>query len=173
MPGPGGIGEDRPRYDIRVGQLAVHTGAVTAPGAPSSLTIDRATTISPTRKALRLSWTPPATTTAIHHYEIHRGPSGALIHLGATPNTVYYLAQLDKNQDTTTTTVTVTAVGADAPTAAVPRPPSPGEIAGPGARTQSAWAPRAAGPVPSCCASRGPNGATHNTVWPVEGSART
>ncbi len=32
-------------YDIRVGQLAVHTGAVTAPGAPSSLTIDRATTI--------------------------------------------------------------------------------------------------------------------------------
>ncbi|UNO38571.1 hypothetical protein [Streptomyces sp. MST-110588] len=99
-------------YDIRVGQLAVHTGDFTTPPAPAALKVDRATTLTKTRKALRLSWTPPATTDAIHHYEIHRGPGGSLTHLGATPGTVYYLAGLDRNNETTTT-LTVTSVGPD------------------------------------------------------------
>lgn len=99
-------------YDVRVGQLAVHTGDFTAPPAPAHLTIDRITTLTDTRKALRLSWTAPASADAVHHYALHRGTGSTLTHLGGTPNTVYYLAQLDQNNDTSTT-LTVTSVGPD------------------------------------------------------------
>ncbi|EPD91919.1 hypothetical protein HMPREF1486_04878 [Streptomyces sp. HPH0547] len=98
-------------YDVRVGQLALHTEAFTAPAAPTALTVDHATALSPTSKALRLSWTPPTPGEAVHHYEVHRGTT-VLSHLAATPNTVAYLARLDREGDTTTT-LTVTSVGPD------------------------------------------------------------
>ncbi|MGI5347621.1 endo-beta-N-acetylglucosaminidase [Streptomyces sp. CA-250714] len=100
-------------YDIRVGQLAVHDQDFTAPPPPTGLTIDHPTTLAPNRKALRLSWTPPSSAAEVHHYEVHRGSTGALTHLGATPNTVYYVAQLDRGSDATSTTLTVTSVGMD------------------------------------------------------------
>ncbi|GCD42267.1 endo-beta-N-acetylglucosaminidase [Streptomyces paromomycinus] len=98
-------------YDIKVGQMALHNGTFTAPPPPTGLTIDHATATGSDRKALRLRWTPPAETGAIRHYALHRG-TGTAAHLGATPNTVYYLDRLDKGSDTTTT-LTVTSVGLD------------------------------------------------------------
>ncbi len=100
-------------YDVRIGQLAVRTTPFTAPAAPTGLTVDHVTPLPSTRKALRLAWTPPSPDDTVHHYEILRGTTGPLTHLGATPGTVHYVAQLDKENDATTTTLTVTSVGVD------------------------------------------------------------
>lgn len=97
-------------YSVRVGRLAVYDGAVDPVSAPSDLTVLGATDISPTRRSLRLSWSPsPA---AVHHYDVfQRAADGTRIYLGGTPGTTYFVPQLDRVGDVPATTVEVEAVG--------------------------------------------------------------
>ncbi|MDR8408980.1 glycoside hydrolase [Nonomuraea sp. 3-1Str] len=98
-------------YDIRVGQLAVYDGAIDEPAAPSRLTVLGVTDVSPTRKALRLSWTGAGRP---HHYDVYRrDPDGSRTYLGATPNDAYFVPALDRAGAETTTTIEVEAVGAE------------------------------------------------------------
>ncbi|MFB4195522.1 GH85 family endohexosaminidase C-terminal domain-containing protein [Streptomyces carpaticus] len=82
------------------------------PPAPAGLKVIGISELTKTRRALRLSWSPPTVTDAVHHYEIRRGGTGSTTRLGGTPNDVYYVAALDRNSETTTT-ITVFSVGPD------------------------------------------------------------
>ncbi|WP_019871079.1 endo-beta-N-acetylglucosaminidase [Salinispora oceanensis] len=85
-----------PSYDIKVGQLAVYDGAVDTAAAPTDLTVLGSTDVSATRKSLRLGWT-PSDSGSVHHYDVfRRNPDGSRTHLGATPNDVYFVPQLDR-----------------------------------------------------------------------------
>ncbi|GAA4693474.1 endo-beta-N-acetylglucosaminidase [Streptomyces youssoufiensis] len=84
------------------------------PGAPANVRNLGTVALPNSRKGLRLAWTPSAPEPAVHHYEVYRRrPQNASpLYLGGTPNTVYYVDQLDK-QGQTTITLDVVAVGPD------------------------------------------------------------
>lgn len=102
-----------PSYDIKVGQLAVYDGAVDTAAAPTGLTVLGSTDVSATRKTLRLDWTPSASG-SVHHYDVfRRNPDGRRTHLGATPNDVYFVPQLDRVGAETSTVIEVEAVSTE------------------------------------------------------------
>ncbi|GAA2740549.1 endo-beta-N-acetylglucosaminidase [Kitasatospora cinereorecta] len=102
-----------PSYDVRIGQLAVYDGTVDAAATPTGLTVLGSTDVSATRKSLRLSWTASASG-AVHHYEVYRrNPDGTRTFLGATPNDVWFVPQLDRVGSETSTTLEVEAVSTE------------------------------------------------------------
>jgi endo-beta-N-acetylglucosaminidase D len=107
-------GTDVGSCSVRLGQIAVFDGTLAAPGAPSSVKLDKATHLTHRRRALRLAWqaVPGSATAPVHHYEIYRKDDGVERYLGATCATVYYVAELNR-LDTAhgTTTIGVKAVG--------------------------------------------------------------
>ncbi|MGW0069445.1 endo-beta-N-acetylglucosaminidase [Streptosporangium sandarakinum] len=119
-------------YDIRVGQLAVYDGAVDTPAAPSGLQVLGAADVSPSRKSLRLAWTPSGSG-QVHHYDVYRRDAGgSRTYLGATPNDAYFVPQLDRAGSETGTTIEVEAVSTEygrspAATATVTWSGEPGE----------------------------------------------
>ncbi|MGK4579437.1 endo-beta-N-acetylglucosaminidase [Kitasatospora sp. HPMI-4] len=97
-------------YDVRIGQLAVYDGPVSATAAPTALTVLGATDVSATRKSLRLSWSAPKAG-AVHHYEVYRcDPDGSRTFLGGTPDDAYFVPRLDRFGTESTTTIEVQAV---------------------------------------------------------------
>ncbi|WP_309054547.1 discoidin domain-containing protein [Streptomyces sp.] len=114
-----------PAYDVRIGQLAVHDGAVDAASAPTGVTVLGSADVSAGRKSLRLAWTPSATG-SVRHYEVYRRDAdGGRTFLGATPNDAYFVSRLDREGTESTTTLEVEAVSAEygrspAATATVP-----------------------------------------------------
>ncbi|MFI2028763.1 endo-beta-N-acetylglucosaminidase [Streptomyces buecherae] len=101
-------------YAINVGQIAVHDGAFGTPGAPANVRNLGTVALPNNRKGLRLAWTPSAPEPAVHHYEVYRrrAQNASPLYLGGTPNTVYYVDQLEK-QGETTITLDVVAVSPD------------------------------------------------------------
>ncbi|MEU9074641.1 discoidin domain-containing protein [Kitasatospora sp. NPDC048538] len=100
-----------PAYDVRIGQLAVHDGAATAPAAPTGLTVLGASDVTAgSSQSLRLSWT-AAPGGDVHHYEVYRrNADGSRTFLGATPNDAYFVGRLDRAGTEDTTTLDVEAV---------------------------------------------------------------
>ncbi|MGW2159567.1 endo-beta-N-acetylglucosaminidase [Nonomuraea sp. NPDC001699] len=95
-------------YDIRVGQLSVHDGAVDVPAAPTGVSVLGVTDVSAGRKSLRLSWSGSG---QAHHYDVYRrNPDGTRTYLGGTPNDAYFVPQLDRVGTETSTTIDVEAV---------------------------------------------------------------
>ncbi|MDT9687505.1 discoidin domain-containing protein [Streptomyces sp. P9(2023)] len=102
-----------PSYDIRVGQLAVHDGAVDTAAAPTGVTVLGTTDTSATAKSLRLAWTPSASG-SVHHYEVYRrNADSTRTFLGATPNDALYLPRLDRAGTEPSTTLDVEAVSTE------------------------------------------------------------
>ncbi|WP_344623497.1 endo-beta-N-acetylglucosaminidase [Kitasatospora arboriphila] len=102
-----------PSLDVKVGQLAVRDGTVDTAAAPSGFTVLGSTDVGPTRKSVRLAWTPSATG-AVHHYEVYRrNPDGSRTFLGATPNTAWFVPQLDRAGTETSTVLDVEAVSTE------------------------------------------------------------
>ncbi len=100
-------------YDVRVGQLAVYDGGVDRPSPPTRATVLGTSDVTATRKTLRLSWRPSAHG-SVHHYDVYRrNPDGTRTHLGATPNTVYFVPRLDRAGSETFTTIEVEAVSTE------------------------------------------------------------
>jgi mannosyl-glycoprotein endo-beta-N-acetylglucosaminidase len=100
-----------PAYDLRVGQVAVHDGAMETPAAPSGLTVLGASDVTAgVSQSLRLSWT-AAPGGNVHHYEVYRrNADGSRTFLGATPNDAYFVGKLDRAGTEATTTLDVEAV---------------------------------------------------------------
>ncbi|MFE5586011.1 discoidin domain-containing protein [Kitasatospora sp. NPDC056531] len=100
-----------PAYDLRVGQVAIHDGAVETPAAPGGLTVLGASDVTPgASQSLRLSWT-AAPGGNVHHYEVYRrNADGSRTFLGATPNDAYFVGRLDRAGGESTTTLDVEAV---------------------------------------------------------------
>ncbi|MGW2201690.1 endo-beta-N-acetylglucosaminidase [Streptomyces sp. NPDC001774] len=102
-----------PSYDIRVGQLAVHDGAVDAAAAPTAVTVLGATDVSAGAKSLRLAWTPSASG-SVHHYEVYRrNADSTRTFLGATPNDALFVPRLDRAGTEPSTTLEVEAVSTE------------------------------------------------------------
>ncbi|MCT4353811.1 discoidin domain-containing protein [Streptomyces sp. Je 1-79] len=100
-------------YDIRVGQLAVHDGAVDTAAAPTGFTVLGATDVSAGAKSLRLAWTPSASG-SVHHYEVYRrNADSSRTFLGATPNDALFVPRLDRAGTETSTTLDVEAVSTE------------------------------------------------------------
>ncbi|MFJ9840475.1 discoidin domain-containing protein [Kitasatospora sp. NPDC101155] len=100
-----------PAYDLRIGQVAVHDGAMETPAAPSGLTVLGASDVTAgASQSLRLSWT-AAPGGNVHHYEVYRrNADGSRTFLGATPNDAYFVGKLDRAGTEATTTLDVEAV---------------------------------------------------------------
>ncbi|MGV3531160.1 MAG: endo-beta-N-acetylglucosaminidase, partial [Chthoniobacteraceae bacterium] len=77
-------------YAMRIGQLAIYDGAVTAPSIPTGLVIDHQESVDVDTLSLRLRWTHSAA--PLHHYDVFvRHPDGTRVWLGATPSNVYFV----------------------------------------------------------------------------------
>ncbi|MFE5963907.1 discoidin domain-containing protein [Streptomyces sp. NPDC056463] len=102
-----------PSYDIRVGRLAVHDGAVDTAAAPTAVTVLGATDVSAGAKSLRLAWTPSASG-SVHHYEVYRrNADSTRTFLGATPNDALFVPRLDRAGTEPSTTLEVEAVSTE------------------------------------------------------------
>ncbi len=94
-------------YAIHVGRLAVYDGDVDTVAAPTGVSIIGATDVSPTRRSLRLAWTPAPG--SVDHYDVfRRAADGTRTYLGGTTNDAYFVAAFDLPG-----TVEVEAVGAE------------------------------------------------------------
>jgi len=99
-----------PNYSIGIGQIAVFNDPVAIPGPPSGLTVLGKIEIDPARATLRLGWN--HSPDPIYYYNVYRrNPDATLSYLGGTPNSAYFVPEVDRVGSETETTIEVEAVG--------------------------------------------------------------
>ncbi|HWQ92612.1 MAG TPA: LamG-like jellyroll fold domain-containing protein, partial [Clostridia bacterium] len=80
-------------YSMRVGQLAVMNGAVSAPAPATALTVDRVWSVDANTATARLKW--DHSPSPVYCYNVYRrNPDNSRTWLGATPNNAYFVAEL-------------------------------------------------------------------------------
>ncbi|MES2459283.1 MAG: glycoside hydrolase [Armatimonadota bacterium] len=96
-------------YAIHIGQIAVlDAGTTAAPKPPTNLRIERQWNAGD-RASFRLRWTPASG--PVHAYNIYRKePGGARVHLGSTPNNVYFVRAIPQKEREAAATIFVEAV---------------------------------------------------------------
>ncbi|MES2921652.1 MAG: hypothetical protein V4819_08900 [Verrucomicrobiota bacterium] len=97
-------------YTMRVGQLAIYNGSITAPAAPSGLVISQQDSLDVDSLALRLKWNHSAS--PVYYYNIYsRAPNNSLVWLGATPNNAFFVPAAVRLNSQATMPIEVEAVG--------------------------------------------------------------
>jgi PKD repeat protein len=104
--------DPQPGYSMKIGQIALVSGAADVPAPPSAAFIEDAVLSDARNASLRLRWTHSPDPVAF--YSVHRvNPDSMRTYLGGTPNNAYFVANLARIGAETTTTIEIHAVGTE------------------------------------------------------------
>ncbi len=101
-----------PNYTLRLGQIALYNGTITAPSPPSALVISQQDSIDTDTLSLRLKWN--HSRSPVYYYNVYsRAPNSSLVWLGATPNNAFYVPAARRLNSQASQPLEVEAVGPD------------------------------------------------------------
>ena len=97
-------------YTMQLGELAVYNGTPASPAAATSALIENEYTVSATRKALRVRWTPSVSTNVRYYNVYRRNADTTRTWLWAASKDACFIPEVDRAGTESTTTIEVEAM---------------------------------------------------------------